>query len=707
MAGGRAIKAVLSATDKASPVFGKVAGSLGALAGAVGVFQVGKAITAGFGEAIDASRSFEKSMSRVSGLASVTGGALGELKDQAKDLGRTTVFSAQEAADAMGEFAKAGFDAAEITDSIGPALDLAAAGQVDIAEAATIASQALRSFGKDTSELGHITDVMAKASTSATTTVSELGTSFRFVGAVAKDAGASFEDMMATMAALASAGIPVEQSAAQLRNLFLELRKNTEDGKTTLGEFKVELFDSEGAFVGMAEAIDRMSAAGINSTNVAQIFEKRLAAVLTAALGQRDAIAELRTELENSDGAAKRLADTFTDNLDGAFVRLKSATNGLAIEIGEDFQDALKVLIDDGLNPLINEFTTVVKESETLRNAIVRAAIGFAFFGQTIEKVVRSPAIQVGFHLVVAAIKQDFAELNALLTVGNVVLRTELERTFAMLGGLGESPVFDEVLEKLNALLNPERGEAEGPELDTDKANDGLGEINETVTVIGQNLVRWGDVLDGFIQEGVAGAQAALIELNDQGEVVILQLETLGDTLGRSLREIGVQGALELGDSLVDAAFGADVSFRQFFKNLLRDIAKAIVQALILKAILKAFGSFGGGGAAAGAEGGEVTVDGIGTNIAQGGALVAGGIPGRDSVPGLLMPGEFVVRKDLTDKLRELVVPREPRTSDGRTLNIERLEIRALDARSFTDLLADNPEALARGITNAIDREVL
>ena len=706
----RTIKAVLTAVDRASPVFGKVAGAMGALgaaAVAIGGTKIGRIMVEGISKAVDSSRSFEKSMSRVAGLSGTTGRALDELTERAKELGGSTVFSAQEAADAMGNFAKAGLSAKEIMTGIGPNLSLAAAGQLELAEAATISANAMRSLGMSAEELPRIVDVLAKGATSATTDVSELGTMFRFVGGLAADAGLDIENMVGTLSTLASAGTPIEMGAAQLRNFLGEVKKGTDDNITTFGQFRVQLLDAQGDMLDMSVVLDRMAEAGINADNVFDLFEKRLATVLVTAFRQKEAIADLTEVLRGAQGAAGDLERIFLDNLEGAMVRLESATNLLKIELGEDFNETLRAVVDYGLVPLVQEITKTVKEYDFLREAAIRSGLGIAYFGQTVEQIVRAPAIFIGLQLLIKTLEHDFDIITGIFAVGNVALRLQVEAAMAALGGLGDSPIFDEVISKLSELLNPEEGEAGVDTGDAEKKVEGL---KEQVKSVGRDLVQWNEVLTDFVEDGLVGARAALIDLNKDGELVIDKIEGLGTTLSRSLRGIGVSAAQDLGDTLVDAMFAGELSAKKFFTALARDLAKAIVQALILRAVMAIIGGLagGGGGAAAGAAAGTALSNYYNSqNTVHGGGLAVG----PTQFPGLIQRGEFVVRKDITDKLRGLVTgdergPGGEGDAQRPTLHVENLHVSALDSRSITETLVDNPDSLFEGILNLVNRRV-
>src|SRR5690625_1138585 len=70
----------------------------------------------------------------------------------ARQLGRDSVFSAKEAAQGMSELALAGFETNEIISAMPGLLDMAAAGQVDLATASDITANMLNAFGLEAEE---------------------------------------------------------------------------------------------------------------------------------------------------------------------------------------------------------------------------------------------------------------------------------------------------------------------------------------------------------------------------------------------------------------------------------------------------------------------------------------------------------------------------------------------------------------------------
>jgi TP901 family phage tail tape measure protein len=141
-----------------------------------GAVIMGGAIVAGLGLAVGKSMEFEQSMSAVGAATQATAGTLGQLRDAAMKAGADTKYSATEAADGITEMAKAGVSAKDIMGGgLTGALSLAAAGQIDVAEAAGIASTAMTQFSLSGKDLPHVADLLAAGAGKAMGSVDDLG----------------------------------------------------------------------------------------------------------------------------------------------------------------------------------------------------------------------------------------------------------------------------------------------------------------------------------------------------------------------------------------------------------------------------------------------------------------------------------------------------------------------------------------------------
>ena len=166
---------------------------------------------------------FEQQMARVGAVSGATSGQLVQLTEVAKEMGRTTQFSATQSAEALTFMAQAGMS---VTDQIGAlpkVLQLAAAGSLELGQAADIVTNVMAGFGLSTEELGHANDVLTVAFTNANTDLSQLGQAFKMAGPVAKAAGISFEETAASLAIMGNAGIQASMAGTSLRGAISRL----------------------------------------------------------------------------------------------------------------------------------------------------------------------------------------------------------------------------------------------------------------------------------------------------------------------------------------------------------------------------------------------------------------------------------------------------------------------------------------------------
>lgn len=177
--------------------FNRLALAFGAVTTALGALT---------GQAIKTAANFEASMSRVSAITGATTEQFEALEKQAMELGATTVFSASQAAEGMSFLAMAGFDTNEILAAMPGVLNLAAAGQMDLARASDIASNILTGFQLSAEESGRVVDVMAKAMTTANTNIEQLGYAMKYVAPVAASVGLSIEETAAAVGKLSDSG---------------------------------------------------------------------------------------------------------------------------------------------------------------------------------------------------------------------------------------------------------------------------------------------------------------------------------------------------------------------------------------------------------------------------------------------------------------------------------------------------------------------
>jgi TP901 family phage tail tape measure protein len=309
--------------------------------------------------AIKTAGDFEAAMNRVRGITQATGVEFQQLENLAKDLGATTQFSASQAADAMGFLAMAGFDTNQIMEALPGTLELAAAGSLDLARAADIASNVLSGYGMEAEEVGRVNDVLALASISANTNVEQLGNAFKFVAPVASAMGVSIEESAAAIGIMSDAGIQGEMAGTALRNILAELAKESD----TLG---VSVYDTNGVMLPLADILAQLESRGFTTAESMGEFGMRAGPALQALLSRGSgALRDLTTNLEGAGGTAARLAATNMEGFNGAVLNLRSAVEGLQIAIAQSG-------LLDFFQSLVERLTGVIRQLSTLDPAVLR-----------------------------------------------------------------------------------------------------------------------------------------------------------------------------------------------------------------------------------------------------------------------------------------------------------------------------------------------
>lgn len=366
---------------------------------------------------------FEQQMARVKALTGANADDFAKLESLAKKMGATTGFSASQAAEAMSYFALAGFDTQQIMDALGPTLNLAAAGQIEIAEAADIAAKIMSGMGLSADELGGAIDVMAKAMTTANTDLTMLGDAFKFVGPMAKTAGVSLEEITAAIQLLSNAGIQGEMAGTTLRGMLLSLTSPSSEAKRELDRLGVSVTDSAGNVRGLAEIIGDLENSLANDGSgerlrvLGTIFPARQAAGAAELISQgaqrlRDATSALGT----ASGTASSIASTQLDTLQGDATILMSALEGLGIAVGEAFGDELRNGIKT-VTGLISILSQWVQENRSIVITIAGIIAGVALIGGALVGL--GIALQItafGFAGIAAAIGVVGGLIAALLS---------------------------------------------------------------------------------------------------------------------------------------------------------------------------------------------------------------------------------------------------------------------------------------------------
>ena len=342
----RALKNVSNSMNS----FGKTSGSTGRIISGVftsalntaktGLLAMGAAMTGVAVLSMKTGISFEKTMSSVAAKSQATGEELKKLEMRAREMAEGTVFSATESASAMDFMAMAGLNVTEIIEGLPGVLNLAQAGNLDLATSADIATNIMSQFGIEAENINRVVDVMATTVTSSNTDITEMGEAMKFLGPTMKALGVTLEETSAVVGVLANNGIKGSLAGRAFGTSLTRLAKPTKQMSGVMKNLNLDFFDAEGQFMGMVPMVKMLEDrfAGLTSEQkqaaIATLFgAESLQEVNILLETGSEELAKYQNSLENSSGAGEKMADTMTNNVWGSLKRIGSAFEEVQLKI--------------------------------------------------------------------------------------------------------------------------------------------------------------------------------------------------------------------------------------------------------------------------------------------------------------------------------------------------------------------------------------
>lgn len=384
------LSAGLTMAERKLQAFGQRVGALGTKLATASIAVMGPNVMAAKTFA-----GFEQSMAKVQAIITPTKEEFTALWQEAKRLGAETQFTASDAARGMATFAQANFKTNQILAAMLPTLDLAAAGEMDVAEAADIAAQIMNSMGISADDIGTAIDVLTKATQTANTDLRQLGYAFTYAGAIASSAGASFEEATVFLQMMSNAGIKADMAGTTLRGALLALTSPSQMARERLNELGVDVDNLQGNFVSLSEVIRQFESkmGGMGTAErmrfLGDIFDNRQASGFAkAVVNGSEMFRQMEKSLYNSTGAARKFASTLMGTLQGSWDYVTSAFEGLQISIGETINLLSRNFLA-GLTDAIGMLDQFIqKNREFIPNLLMIAAatgaVGVALLGLSI-----------------------------------------------------------------------------------------------------------------------------------------------------------------------------------------------------------------------------------------------------------------------------------------------------------------------------------
>ena len=297
---------------------------------------------------------FEQAQKNLQTILGLNNKEMAVMSDKAKELGKTTEYTASQVTDLQTALAKLGFSADDINNMSESVLALATDLDAGLGEAAELAGATLRQFGLDASDTGHVVDVLVKGANESALSFDKYRTALSQVAPVASSVGFDLEGVVSILGSLANVGMDASMAANSTRNILLKLADSSSDLAQSLSQ---PVKDIPTLVAGLKELQDR----NIDVATALELTDKRSVAAFTSLLKNADAVQELNDKLADVDGYAIGIREERLQTVEGSIKLLQSAWEGFELAVMNSegpLSRFFRKLADD-----INELTDAIEQN--------------------------------------------------------------------------------------------------------------------------------------------------------------------------------------------------------------------------------------------------------------------------------------------------------------------------------------------------------
>jgi TP901 family phage tail tape measure protein len=247
-----------------------------------------------------------------------------ELEMTAREVAKTTKFSATQAAEAYFFLASAGLDAAESMQALPKVAAFAQAGNFDLAKATDLLTDAQSALGKtlndpiaNMEEMVKLSDILVGANTIANASVEQFSESLTNKGAAAlRLLNKDTEEGVAVLAAFASQGVKGKEAGEKLNIVLRDLQNAAINNKKGFDQAGISVFDASGKMRNMADIVEDMEDRLLGMSDEQKRselsllgFTDRSISATSALLGMSDAIRGFEEDLRATGGITAEVAE--------------------------------------------------------------------------------------------------------------------------------------------------------------------------------------------------------------------------------------------------------------------------------------------------------------------------------------------------------------------------------------------------------------
>lgn len=329
----------------------------------------------------------DKTMRLVKKTMGDTAWASGDLEKAMKSAASNSVFGMNDAANAALNFARQGFNAADASKMLTPAMSLAAGTATDLAVVSGGLGNAMKIFADQGLQAGNAADILAKAQGQANTTVQDLLDSMTVADPIVDSVGWSMKDLAVITDVFGDAGISGSEGATALKTGLARLASPADDATAVMKRLGIEIFNTDGTMKNFTSVQKQLHTAFAGLTQeeqlqaAATLFGKnQMAKWMTLIKASPETVDKYSSALDNCTGSAEDMANALLSGPGGAIEKLKSSLDVLSYTLGDIVGNDIQPFIEN-ITEIVDKFNNLDKGTQeaTLKMVAFAAAIGPAF----------------------------------------------------------------------------------------------------------------------------------------------------------------------------------------------------------------------------------------------------------------------------------------------------------------------------------------
>ena len=488
--------------------------------------------------AVETASGFELAQAKIAALSGASK-PFADLAATARELGSTTIFTAEEVSQLQLNLKKLGKTKNEIKGIQEPILQFAQALDYGIAESGEFVVQTLNRFKESLKEVGglteqaaYVTNVFAAAAANSAVDAEKLRSALNYVGSEASAAGFSLEETTALIGLLADRGFDASRGGTALRRILAELAK---DGFSA------------------AETIDALLDSSQGYRAELEQFGLRGGGPAAAIGGLRAEFELLLDTLKNSDGFTESVADTLDSTLYAAFRRVTSAAQEASIAFSLEFAPTIKNIA----NNLADFFRRLSEIPKPLKAVVVSVGFLVAAIG---------PAL-----LAVGALGLAFTTLSTIILANPIIAAAAAIIGIGTALSLTKTPLDQNV--QASQRLTKALAEQYGVGLDVIRQTKLTNsQMRDAITA---------KIRIASLDKQIAKAQESLTKTNNPRRIALLNQRIAESIDKRNQEEKAIQGVADAIDKVLDKQVASDrkSSFIGFFPTEITAEEKARLRA--------------------------------------------------------------------------------------------------------------------------------